>query len=107
MKFIDDMKLKKGDTVIVTTGKDAGKKGKIEKIFPKDQSVLIAGVNMFKRHMKKRDEKTPAGIMDFPRPLAVSKVALVCPACGKPTRVGHVVTAKEKERICRKCGQKV
>ncbi len=101
------MKLKKGDTVVVTIGKDKGKKGKIEKVFPKEDMVLVGGVNAYKRHTKKRDEKTPGGIIEHNRPLAVSKLALVCPKCGKATRVGFIVTKGEKVRICRKCEQKI
>lgn len=101
------MKLKKGDQVIITSGKDAGRKGKIEKVFPKTDKVLVPGVNVYKRHQKKRDEQHPGGIMDFVRPLPVSAVALVCPKCGKPTRAGYIVTKGQKERICRKCEQKI
>lgn len=101
------MKLRKGDTVIVTTGKDKGRKGKVEKTFPKDGTVVVAGVNVFKRHMKKRDEKRPGGIIDITKPIDVSKVAIICPKCNQPTRVGYLVTKGEKERICRKCEQKL
>lgn len=101
------MKLKKGDTIIVTIGKDKGKKGKIEATFPKIQKVVVTGINMFKRHMKKRDEKTPGGIIDITRPIAVSKVAMICPACHKMTRIGYFVTKTDKTRICRKCQQKI
>ncbi|KKU83156.1 50S ribosomal protein L24 [Candidatus Gottesmanbacteria bacterium RIFCSPLOWO2_01_FULL_49_10] len=101
------MKVKKGDQIIVTTGKDKGKKGKIEKVFPKNSTVLVPGVNVYKRHMKKRDEKSPAGIVEIARPIALSKLVLLCPKCGKPTRIGHVVVKEEKDRICRKCEQKI
>ena len=101
------MKVKKGDQIIVTTGKDKGKKGKIEKVFPKNSTVLFPGVNVYKRHMKKRDEKSPAGIVEIARPIALSKLVLLCPKCGKPTRIGHVVVKEEKDRICRKCEQKI
>lgn len=101
------MKLKKGDTVLVTSGKDRGRKGKIERIMPREQGVLVPGVNMYKRHLKKRDDKHPGGIIDFPRPLRVGNLALICPKCGKPTRVGFVVAKEEKIRICRKCKQKI
>ena len=101
------MKLKKGDTILVTIGKDKGKKGKIDRIIPGTQSILIAGINVYKRHTKKRDEKNPGGIIEFPRPLAAAKVALICPACGKPTRVGYLVAGGDKHRICRKCQQKI
>ncbi len=101
------MKLKKGDQIIVTAGKDKGKKGKVDAVFLSNQRVLVGGVNMFKRHRKARDEKNPGGIIDFARPLPVGNVALVCPKCGKQTRIGYVVTKGEKVRICKKCEQKV
>ncbi|MFZ5845348.1 MAG: 50S ribosomal protein L24 [Patescibacteria group bacterium] len=101
------MKFKKGDTVIVTIGKDKGKKGKIEKVFPKEHAVLVTGVNLYKRHLKKRDERQPHGIVELSRPLMLAKVALVCPACGKPTRAGFLLTRAEKVRTCRKCQQKI
>lgn len=101
------MKLKKGDEIIVTLGKDKGRRGKIERIDKKTDMVFMPGLNVSKRHMKKRDEKNPGGIIDLPRPLPVSKIALICPKCKKPTRVGWSVSQKEKHRICKKCGQMI
>ena len=101
------MKLKKGDTVIATIGKDKGKKGKIEKVFSGDGTVLVTGVNVYKRHTKKRDEKTPGGIIEHTRPMDASKIALICPKCGKVTRIGFIFVKGEKVRICRKCVQKI
>lgn len=101
------MKFKKGDTIIVTAGKDKGQKGKIEKVFPKEGGVRVAGVNIYKRHTKKRDEKHPGGIIEIPRMLPLGNVALVCPSCGKPTRIGVVAVKGEKVRVCRKCGKKI
>lgn len=101
------MKFKKGDTIIVTLGKDKGHKGKIEKLFPQNNTVVVPGVNVSKRHMKRKDDKNPGGIIDIVKPIDVSKVALVCPACGKPTRIGMLVSKNEKVRICRKCGKKI
>lgn len=101
------MKYKKGDTIIVTVGKDKGRKGKIEKLFPKESAVTVAGINVFKRHMKRKDDKNPGGIIDIVKPIDVGKVALVCPSCNKPTRVGMVVAKNEKVRVCRKCGKKL
>jgi len=97
------MKLKKGDQVIITVGKDKGKKGKIEKIFAKNQTVFLPGLNKFKKHLKKQDEKRPGGIIDFVRPLPIANVALICPKCGKPTRVGYELKNDRKVRVCRKC----
>jgi len=97
------MKLKKGDEIIVTTGKDKGRKGKIESVFSKEQTVVVPGINVYKRHMKRKDEKHPGGIISFPRAIASSKVMLVCPSCGQQTRVGYKQTKDEKVRVCRKC----
>jgi large subunit ribosomal protein L24 len=101
------MKFKIGDSVIVKIGKDKGRKGKIEKVLPKTALVLVPGVNMYKRHMKKRDEKHPGGIIDFSRPLSTAKIALICPKCSQATRIGYMVSGGEKIRICRKCEQKI
>lgn len=99
------MKIKKNDTVLVTIGKDRGKKGKIEKVFNKKDQVLVSGVNIYKRHLKAQGEGKPGGIIDIVKPLKVSKVVLVCPKCNQPTRIGFKVLDKEKIRICRKCEQ--
>ncbi|RJR16064.1 50S ribosomal protein L24 [Candidatus Microgenomates bacterium] len=101
------MKIKKGDTVLVTAGKDKGKQGKVEKVFAGQGKVVVTGVNKYKRHAKKRDERTPAGIIDIIKPLPVANVALMCPKCKKPTRIGFIVTKGEKQRVCKKCGQMV
>jgi len=101
------MKYKKGDTIIVTVGKDKGHKGKIDRVLPTEAKVVVAGVNVFKRHMKRRDDKNPGGIIDIVKPIDVAKIALVCPSCSKPTRVGYLVAKNEKVRVCRKCGKKI
>ncbi len=94
------MKFKKGDEVLVTAGKDRGKKGKIEQVDLKKNAVLVAGVNLYKKHLKPRGQGKPGGIIDINKPLGLAKIALICPKCGKPTRVGY----QNQERICRKCG---
>lgn len=96
------MKLKKGDQVLVTVGKNRGMKGKISKIFPKLNKVLIPGINTFKKHVKPQGEGKPGGIVDIIKPLPKANVALICPKCGKPTRVGYQM-GKSKLRICKKC----
>lgn len=101
------MKIRKGDQIIVTLGRDRGRKGKVAAVNTKHGTLLVPGVNMYKRHEKKRDEKHPGGIIEYARPITIAKVALVCPKCGKPTRAGYIVTRGEKERICRKCEQKI
>lgn len=101
------MKFKKSDEVIITAGKDKGKKGKIEKIFRQDSTVMLPGLNIFKRHVKKRDEKNPGGIIDFSRPIQMGNIALLCSKCNKPTRIGFKFEGKEKIRVCRKCGSHI
>lgn len=97
------MKLKKGDEVIITGGKDRGKKGKIEKVFVERNTVLLPGLNIYKKHVKKRDEQHPGGVIELSRPLPVGNVALVCPKCNKPTRIGFAQKGNEKKRMCKKC----
>lgn len=101
------MKLKKGDQVIITSGKDKGKKGKIEKVFPKSGKILLPGLNIFKRHLKKRDEKHPGGIIDISRPLPAGNVMFICPKCAKPVRIGFKMEKKIKNRVCKNCGSNV
>lgn len=100
------MKLKIGDMVKVTIGKDKGREGKIEKIDPTGKSVVIPGVNLYKKHVKGYGD-VKGGVYDLPRPLNVSKVALVCPKCKKTTRVGFKFAGDEKVRICRKCKKEI
>jgi large subunit ribosomal protein L24 len=95
------MKFKKNDEVLIMSGKDKGKKGKISQIL--NDRVLLPSLNVGKRHVKKRDEKNPGGIIEFSRPLPVGNIALLCPKCGKPTRVGYVIKGDSKKRICKKC----
>jgi len=97
------MKLRKGDNIIVTAGKDKGRKGKIEKVLPKVGKVLIPGINVYKKHTKARGEKQPGGIVKIIKPLPVYSVALLCPKCRQPTRVGYRTNKTKKARICRKC----
>jgi large subunit ribosomal protein L24 len=98
------MKIKKGDTIKVLQGKDKGRTGKVVKVLVKEKSVVVENINLFKKHLKPRGEKSPGGIIPLPRPLEVGKVALVCPNCQKPTRVGYQWgKTGEKQRICKKC----
>lgn len=99
------MKIKKGDKVKVLLGKDRGREGTVEKV-SKTKGVFVAGVNVFKRHVKKQGE-VEGGIIEVIKPMNISNVALVCPNCGKATRVGFRVDAKDKARICKKCGREI
>ena len=100
------MKFKVGDTVKITIGKDKGREGKIEVTFPKEGTVLIPGINIYKKHVKGQSGQK-GGIYELPRPLGMGKIALICPKCKKVTRVGFRVLENEKVRICRKCGKEI
>lgn len=98
------IKFKKGDTVKITSGKDLGRTGQIEKVYARDALALVSGVNLYKKHVKAqatRDKK--GGIFEIPRPLSLAKIALVCPNCKKETRVGFTVKENKKTRVCKKC----
>ncbi len=99
------MKLKKGDKIKVMVGKDKGKEGAIDKIV--GDKIAVAGVNVFKKHSKPRGEGQKGQIIDITKPIAVDKVALVCPKCKQVTRVGYKIVKDEKVRICRKCDQEL
>lgn len=99
-------KFKKGDTVKITAGKDKGREGRIEKIFPKDKSVLIPGINISKKHFK-GGQGQKGGIYDIPKPVYLAKIALICPRCKKATRIGLRFLGKTKSRFCKKCGKEI
>jgi len=100
------IKFKIGDTVKITAGKDHGREGKIDLVMPKEEKVVIAGVNMYKKHVKGAGDNK-GGVYDLPRPLGLGKIALLCPKCKKLTRVGFKFVGKEKVRICKKCGKEI
>lgn len=96
-------KFKVADEVLVTVGRDKGRKGKVEKVFARENKLVVAGVNVYKRH-KKVTKNQAAGIYEITRPVDVAKLILICPKCQKQTRVGFVLEGKVKKRICKKCG---
>lgn len=99
------MKYLKGDEVKVIKGKDAGKTGSIEKVFGKENKVLVAGVNQFKRHMKARMQGQKSEIVTITKPLPVANVAVICPSCKQQTRIGYLVEKGKKLRVCNKCNK--
>ena len=102
------MKIRKGDRVRVLSGKDKGKDGVVLVAMPAERRVIVEGVAVAKRHRKSRGPQDPGGIIDKNLPIDVSNVAIVCPSCGKPTRVGYRFEADgEKVRVCRKCSADV
>lgn len=100
------IKFKIGDNVRVTAGKDKGRDGKIEKIFPKDSMVLLPGINIYKKHVK-GNQGQKGGIYEIPRPLSFSSIALICPKCKKLTRVRFRFAGDEKVRFCAKCKKEI
>ena len=98
------MKVKKNDTVLVLTGKDAGKTAKVLVALPKANRVVVDGVNVQKKHKKARNAQEVSSIKEQACPIDASNVMVVCPACGKATRVAYKVEGDKKARICKKCG---
>lgn len=98
--------VKKDDTVLVLTGKDRGKKGKVLSVYPDDNMVLVEGVNMATKHKKPRNRYQQGGIIHQESPVNSSKVMLICERCGKPTKVGKQVFENgQKARTCKKCDE--
>ena len=98
------MNVKKGDTVVVLSGKDKGKKGKVTSTMPKESKVVVEGVNLVTCHTKPRRQGEEGGIIRREAALYASKVQVVCPKCGKGTRVAHKVENGKKSRVCKHCG---
>lgn len=97
------MKIKKGDKVIVLSGKDRNKTGIVDRVLTKTGEVIVSGVNKVKKHVRVSKKFPSGGVVEIEKPLTVSNVQLVCPNCGKKTRVGFEVKGNEKTRICKKC----
>ena len=101
------MNIKKDDKVVVLSGKDKGKQGKVMVADPKAMKVIVEGVNTATKHQKPRKQGEEGGIIKVDTPIYVSKVQLVCPKCGKATRVGHKIADGKKTRVCKKCGAEI
>lgn len=100
--------VKTGDTVVILSGRDAGKQGKVLGVSPKEGKVQVEGLNMITKHVKPRKMGDEGGLVKGEGALYACKVQLVCPHCNKPTRVGHKVNAEGKKvRVCKKCGEEL
>lgn len=102
------LKLRRDDIVVVMTGKDKGKKGKVLKVFSENNRVVVEKINMMKKHLRKRREQDQAGIIEMEAPLHVSNLMVFCKHCNKPARIGvKLLKDNTKARICKKCGETI
>ena len=101
------MRIKKGDTVQILSGNDKGKTGEVLEVIPKADKIIVKGANIRKKHVKPRKQGEEGGILSVECPIYASKVAVVCPKCGKAVKVGVVVEKDQKVRICKKCSAKI
>ena len=99
------MKIKKGDLVIIQSGKDKGKTGKVSRAIPEKNKIVVAGLNVHKKHSKPSRKNSRGGIVDIHAPINVSNVLIICPRCSKTTRVSYKISEKSKMRICKKCNE--
>ncbi len=100
------MKIRKNDDVLVTAGKDRGKKGKVRFAYPKDGRILVEGVNFIKKHARATGQAKQAGIIEREAPINASDVMLICGKCNKPTRVGYRLLGDgTKARFCHECNE--
>ena len=104
---MNTMNVKKGDTVVVISGKDKGKKGKILVSYPADERVVVQNANMITKHVKPRRQGEPGGRIEKEGAIHVSNVKVVCPKCDQPTRVAHKIVDGKKVRTCKKCGKEI
>jgi len=101
------MEIKLNDIVLIIAGKDKGKSGKVNEVFPKSNRIVVEGLNIVKKHVKPKKEGEKGQRVEVPRSINVSNVKLVCPKCKQATRIGHRIINKDKTRICKKCLQDV
>lgn len=101
------MKIRKGDTVKILSGKDRGKRAKVIRVLPPDGRIVVEGVNLKKRHRRSRRQDKKGEIVLIPASVSASAAQVVCSACGKPTRIGYREDAGKKVRVCKKCGKTI
>ena len=100
------MKIRKNDTVLVIAGKDKGKRGKVRFAYPKQERLLVEGINFIKKHSRAKGAVKQAGIIEREAPIPVSNVMLLCSKCNHPARIGsHFLADGKKVRFCRSCGE--
>jgi large subunit ribosomal protein L24 len=100
------MKIRKNDNVLIVTGKDKGKKGKVRKAIPDKEAVIVEGMNLIKRHSKTKGKTRQAGIIELERAVPASNVMVICNKCNKPARIGYrVLEDGKKARYCHNCSE--
>ena len=104
---MNNLHVKTGDNVMIISGKDKGKTGKVLVADPKSLKVIVEGVNVATKHQKAQKKGQDGGLIKVETPIYVSKVQLVCPKCGKGTRVAHKIADGKKTRVCKKCGAEI
>lgn len=98
------MRIKKGDNVQVLSGNDKGKTGEVLTVIPKEDKIIVKSVNVRKKHVKAKKQGEESGIIPVECAIPVSKVNIVCPKCGKATKIGYNIKENGKVRVCKKCG---
>ena len=101
------MKIKNEDIVLMISGKDRGKKSKVIKVFPKENKIIVEGVNLRKKHVRPKKEGEKGQVVEIAAPFDVSNAKLICPKCKEAVRIGYKVVGKNKFRVCKKCGQEI
>jgi large subunit ribosomal protein L24 len=101
------MKIRKGDNVMVISGKDRAKSGKVLNVFPKANKVVVEGINIRKKHSRSKKEGQKGQVIQMPFPMSASNVMLICPSCNKPRRVGYKIFQNKKTRTCKKCESEI
>jgi large subunit ribosomal protein L24 len=99
------VKLRKGDTVLISSGKYRGKRGKILVVSPEDDKILVEGINLRKKHQRPKRSGEKGQIIEKPYPIPASNAKFICSKCGQAARIGYKTIEKKKYRICKKCGQ--
>jgi len=99
------MKIRKGDQILIISGKDRGKKAKVLRAFPKEEKILAEGINLRKKHLKPKRSGEKGQVVEFPAPIHISNAKFICLKCGGATKIGYKITEGKKYRICKKCGQ--
>jgi len=99
------MNIKKGDKILITKGKNSGKSAIVDKVYPKQDKILVNGVNVYKKHLKPSKKNPHGGIINMTMPIARANAMIICPSCNKKTRITYKIVDGKKIRICKKCKQ--